>query len=362
MKRLAAAFLVLLLILGLAAPSARRGWEAVLLLADLAGHPLVTPATTRQEIAYTVDGRSHRGDLYGSGNSASLILVPGAAAAGKDDPRLVGLAHGLARAGWRVLVPDIPGARALKISTADALDIADAVRHVTVQGGRTAVAAVSYAAVPAILAALEPGVADQVAVIAAIGSPFDAVRVVTFFTTGFWRAAPDQSWRRLEPNAYGKWVFVLSNADRLDDSGDRTLLAAIVRRKLSDPAAAIDDLVRRLGPQGRSVMALLDNTAPERVPELLTALPPDLATEIARLDLARRDLSELRAELLVIHGTDDRIVPVGEGVALARAVPHSSLYVLNNLAHADLKPGGLGDAVTPWQAVHRLLEWRDRIG
>lgn len=359
MKRLAA---VVALLLALASPPGRRGVEAGLLLADLAGHPLFTPATTRQEVAYAVDGRPHMADLYDSGDGTSLILVPGAAIAGKDDPRLVGLAHALARDGWRVLVPDIPGARALTVSAADARDIADAVRHATAAGNRTAVAAVSYAAVPALLAALEPDIAERVGVIAAIGPPFDAVRVVTFFTTGFWRAAPDRPWQRLEPNAYGKWVFVLSNTDRLDDSGDRALLAAMVRRKLADPSAAIADLSLRLGPQGRSVMALLDNRDPEQVPVLLSALPPGLGAEIVRLDLARRDLSGLRADVLVIHGADDRIVPVGEGVALAGAVPHSSLHVLDNLAHADLKAMGLADSVTLWRAVHRLLEWRDRMG
>jgi len=347
------------LFLALASPPARHAVEAALLLADLAGHPFPSAEISRERITYAVDGRSHAADLYGGERPrASLVLVPGAAAAG-DDPRLVALAGTLARAGWRVLVPGNPQARALRLSPQDTTGIADAVRHVTRDGGRTAVAAISYAAVPAVLAALEPGIARRVAVIAAIGPPFDAKRVVTFFTTGFWRPSSADPWRRLDPNAYGKWVFVLGNAQRLTDSGDRVLLAAIARRKLAEPVAIIDDLASRLGPQGRSVMALLDNDRPDRVPDLIAALPEGVVADMDGLDLARRDLSGLEAELLVIHGADDRIVPVGEGIALAGAAPRSRLYLLDNLAHADLGAARPGDAVTLWRAAYRLLEWRD---
>lgn len=315
----------------------------------------------RQSICYTVAEHSYEADLYGL-SGPFLVLLPGAAAAGKDDPRLIHMAAALAHAGWRVMVPDLSAQKALTLSSADAQPIADAIRHVAGDGAKVAVAAISYGAVPAVLAALEPEVAAKVAVLVAVGPPFDAERVIGFFTTGFWRGAPEQPWRKLEPNAYGKWVFVQNNAIRLTDSGDRALLAAIARRKLADPSVPIDDLTLRLGPQGRAVMELLDNGDPEWVSAMIRALPPGIAAEIERLDLARRDLRGFAPELMVIHGTDDRIIPVGEGEALAAAVPHGRLYRLDSLAHADLKAGSVTDALTLWRAVYRLLEWRDRMG
>jgi pimeloyl-ACP methyl ester carboxylesterase len=300
-----------------------------------------------------MDHGSGRADLYGEAGPV-LVLLPGAAIAGKDDPRLVRFAGALVGAGWRVMVPDLVGAKALALSAADAAEVAEAVRHAP--GQRVALAAISYAAIPAVLAALEPDVAAKVAVMVAVGPPYDARRVIGFFTTGRWR---DQS---LEPNAYGKWVFVASNARRLTDSGDRALLEAIARRRMADLGAAIGDLTPRLGPQGRAVMDLLDNGDPARVPELLDRLPSGIGDEIGRLDLAARDLSAFGPEVLVIHGADDRIVPVGEGEALAGAVPRGRFYRLGNLAHADLAASGAGDALTLWRAVYRLLEWRDQMG
>ncbi len=351
-----------LLLLGLV--SARPIWrmiEAAGLLAELSGYHRSSIDIERREISYTIDGRRRVADLYGK-TGASLILAPGAAVAGKDEPRLAALARSLARFGWRVLVPDIAGARALKVSSADSVDIADAIRHVTSDGHRTAIAVVSYAAVPAILAALEPDIADRIEGIAAIGPPYDSQRLITFFTTGFWRKDAEQPWQRLAPNAYGKWVFILSNIDRVEDSGDRALLAAIARRNLADAAAPIDDLLHRLGPQGGSVMALLNNERPDRVPELMRALPPGIQDAILDLDLARHDLKRLKSELLILHGRNDRIIPVGEGIALAAAVDHSRLYLLDNLAHADLTSVSPVDAWALWRAMYRLLEWRDHMG
>lgn len=344
--RLAPPLVLLGLVLAAVLVSApgRRAIDATRLAVVLSGMP---PPVAAQAFEYP----GGRADLYG-GSGPVLVLLPGAARDGKDDPRLKRLAAALAGAGWRVMIPDLKGARALTLSAADAAEVAGAVRHAP-GGGRVALAAISYAAVPAVLAALDPETGRRVAVMVAVGPPYDARRVVGFFTTGWWEG------RRLEPNTYGKWVFVAGNAGRIGDSGDRILLEAIARRRMADPGGDIADLTRRLGPQGRAVMALLDNADPARVPELIAALPSAVADEIARLDLAARDLSAFGPELLVIHGEDDRIVPVGEGAALAAAVPHGRFYRLGNLAHADLSAAGLADAATLWRAVHRLLEWRD---
>jgi pimeloyl-ACP methyl ester carboxylesterase len=360
--------LALAAILALLASCAHRDIEAGLLLADLSAGGQdsalkhLTTQPERRPISYDVLGRHRTGDLYlpGEPAKAALVLVPGAARTGKDDPRLVAFALSLARARWQVLVPDIPGMRRLEVSAEDEVDVADAVRQLSPEWNRVAVVAVSYAAGPAVLAALEPDVAPHVGLLVAIGPPYDLVRVITFFTTGFVRE--QGTWRYREPNAYGKWVFVNSNAGRLDDSADRVLLGAIAERKLADLAAPVDDLTARLGPQGRTVMALLDNRDPERVPALIQALPPRLQDEIQRLDLSRRDLSGLEARVMVIHGRDDRIVPAEEGAALAQAVPRGELYLPDSLAHADLNPGGTADTYLLWRAVVHLLEERDRLG
>ena len=295
------------------------------------------------------------------------MLVPGAAERGKDDPRLIALATSLARARFLVLVPDIESLRALTIGPEDTGRIADALRHL---GGRDDVpkpdglglVAISYAAGPAILAALAPNLRARVGFVLTVGGYYDMEAVVTFFTTGKFRERSTVPWRYMTPNAYGKWVFLRANAGRLDSPRDRWLLAAMARRKLADLEAPLVDLAARLGPEGRSVHALLVNRDPEAVPALIAALPQGLRADMAALDLSRAELFHLEAELILLHGRDDAIIPYTGSLALAAAVPRDrvTLCLVDNLSHVELGTGGLLDAYRLLAATYRLLALRDR--
>lgn len=53
---------------------------------------------------------------------------------------------------------------------------------------------------------------------------------------------------------------------------------------------------------------------------------------IARHDTRER-LAELRMPVLVVHGEDDRLVPLREGLELARLIPHARLVTVANAGH-----------------------------
>ena len=57
------------------------------------------------------------------------------------------------------------------------------------------------------------------------------------------------------------------------------------------------------------------------------------------------------------------MIPFTESQALAEAIgpARSDLYLADNLLHVELGPGGLGDAITLWQAAYRLLSARDHL-
>ena len=58
-----------------------------------------------------------------------MVLVPGAAVLGRDEPRLQALARTFARAGFVVLVPELPEVRRLALSRVDADRVASALRQ-----------------------------------------------------------------------------------------------------------------------------------------------------------------------------------------------------------------------------------------
>ncbi len=360
----------MVLAISVAACSPGRAIESTFVLSDMAagtGSSYLkrsTPEPERRPIAYLVEGRHRSGDLYSPGeqSTASVVVVPGVTPDGKDDPRLVAFATTLARARFEVLVPEIGSLRALKVSSADAQDVADAVRRLANEHTwNIGIIAFSYAVGPAILAALDPDIHHRIRFIVAVGGYYDLEAAVTFFTTGFYRADPTAPWRYHAPNEYGRWVFARSNADRLSSLADRETLLKIADRKMADPSADVDNLAAALGSEGTAVYGLLVNRVPERVPGLIAALPESVQSDMRSLDLSRRNLLPLAGRLVLIHGRDDAIIPFQESVRLAEIVPRSELYLVDSLAHVDLGPSGFFDTLRLVRAVYRVLQERDAL-
>lgn len=371
---------LLLVLSGLAAcgtppplePYCLPGPEAVQLLAALAAPGSGPPAPGIQVLPVQVPAgpRMLPADLYRPTGppQAGVLMVPGVAQQGKDDPRLVAFARALARAHFAVLVPELPGVRDLQASASDVAEVAAAfgwlAAHPTwAPAGRAGIVGHSYALGPALLAAMQPELQGRVRFILGVGGYHDLRRVITFFTTGYHRAPGDATWRHLAPSPYGPWIFVLSHAERLASPPERAALRAMARRRLQDPAAPLADLEPALGAEGWALYDVIRNRDPERVPDLLERLPVTLRHELDALNPALLPAARLRARLLLLHGYEDRIVPFTESVALDRALPvhQARLFLVHGLAHVDLSDMPILDRWRLLCAVEALLAER-RLG
>lgn len=366
-------YLIALLLILLTGCTESNNWEAALLLSDISAGPDsswlkdLTPEPVRKTISYTVEGRQYNGDIYcpADGALAGLVMVPGAAEEGRDHPRLIEFATSLARVRFAVLVPDLTSLRELKVRSGNIREIADGLKYLLSQDelapqGHAGLVAFSYAAGPAITAARHPELAEQVSFVLTVGGYYALPAVLTFITTGDY--LDDGVWKHQEPRPYGKWVFVLSNLHHLVVPADRDLFQSMVKLKKVDLAASVDDLARRLSPQGQDLYRFITNTDRTKVQVLLERLPRGIQGEVRRLDLSSYDLSQLKARLLLIHGFDDDIIPYTESVALAQVMPTEQveLYLIDGLVHVDAQPDLVG-RWRMWRALASLLAERDKV-
>ena len=336
--------------------SARLGIDVAAGTADPAG---VERARLRRQVMLA----GQAGDLYAPTDPrAALLMIPGVTPAGRDDPRLIAFALALARHGFLVFVPELSGLRTQRVGRDDPGTIAaagEALASCYDPGvpPRFAVAAISYAVAPVIIAATMPPGNDRFALIVGIGGYHEVTAAITYLTTGYYRQGPGRPWHYGSVEPIAKWVFVLASASRVPAPEDRTLLSEIAQAKLADPDADVRPLEAALGSGGRAVIALVRNADPERVPELLAGLPGSVRRDIDFLDLSRRRLRDLRAHLLLIHGRDDPLIPAAESLALAAAVPpgHADVFVVGNLSHVEIQPGAIPDTLLLWRAAYRLL-------
>lgn len=363
----ALALLLLLAALSLLAGCApARHYEAALVLGDIAAGggesrlKRTTPTPLRQAVTYTVDGRAREADLYlpaaletcaANCPRATLIAVPGAVPLASDDPRFTAFAISLARAGFAVLAPRMTGFRQLHVRPADAREIADAFaysagRPELAPEGRAGLFAFSYAVGPAVLAALEPDIRAQVRFLVALGGYHDLPRTMRYFTTGWYEH--EGRWHYLQPDDTGRMVLASASLDYLPAGRDGELFEAMVALRERDAAADPTPLAAQLSPAGQAVYTLAMNTDPARFPELLAALPEAMRADLELLDLARRDLTPLKAQLLLVHGRNDNLIPWPESLSLAAAAPEGQarVFIIHSvLGHVDL-------------SVSDLLSWR----
>jgi hypothetical protein len=340
--------------------------EATLLMWDIAagGAPSWLQDVTAPPQESPMHWEGGEGDLYlpTSQPRAAMVLVPGAAVLGRDEPRLQAFARSLARVGIAVLVPELPEVRQLILSRADGDRVANALRQLSnrLPDLPLGVAAISYAAAPAIIAAIEDDLAPKIAFVVAVGGYRDAYTTIRFVTTGAFRPRGDSREFRVEANSYGRWAILRANASRLDDPRDARLLEEISALRLRDRSADISREVAMLGPQGRAVLALVDNRDPDAVNRLIEELPEKVRREIDGLNLAFYDLSKLRGHLILVHGRTDPMVPYSESqdLAVAASKARVSLFLIDDIGHVEFTAVNIANAWKMWQAIVALLEER----
>jgi hypothetical protein len=113
----------------------------------------------------------------------------------------------------------------------------------------------------------------------------------------------------------------------------------MVAKRMDDPQAAIAPHAPSLRPDAQAVYALALNADPARFAELFARLPRGMREHIDRLDLARHDLTPLKARLILVHGRHDNLIPFTESLALAGAVPagQARVFLISSvLGHVDM--------------------------
>ncbi len=307
--------------------------DGVVVLSTVIDTPVLTPAVER----VTDDPRVADTEVAempttvarpaGPGPRRAVVFLNGATPLGRDHPRVRALARGLGRAGYLVLVPDLPGLREGEITTGT-LDAALAVartaaRRPDVRDGRIALVGVSVGAALALLVAEDPSLARRVSVVAGIAPYADLRKIVQLATTG----------RYLDD---GKLVRYATDP----------FLARVVARSLIAAVPA--------GGRG-AVSRLLSNDDPDRFETFYAALPPELHTEHVRLSpIVRAD--RIRAPVEIASAPTDKYFPLAESRALAVRAPNARVTVTTTLEHAELEPDDIPDLARFDGFVVRVLE------
>jgi pimeloyl-ACP methyl ester carboxylesterase len=272
----------------------------------------------------------------GDGPWPAIVFVNGATRAGRHHPKVQRLARGLARAGFLVVVPDLPGLRLGEI-TPETTDATVRVVEATAgrpdaHGGRVGLYGVSVGASLALLAAERPTLGSRVTVVGGEAPWTDLARIVRLATTGWYDG------RRYTTNPYASLAIGRSLAAGLPaGSGHSRLIRRLERVSDDDPEPLAGLRAGDYRGGARALVRLLLNRDPGRFERLYARLPTGVRRSVAALSplvQARR----LRAPVELATAPHDEYFPPAESRALALAAPRVHVTVTATLDHAVPRP------------------------
>jgi pimeloyl-ACP methyl ester carboxylesterase len=322
--------------------------RAVMVISSVLEAPVLTPA------AEAVSGDPGFEDVPVAGNPTlvarpagegpwpAIFLVNGTVREGRKLPEVRNLAEGFARAGYLVVVPDLPGLTEDKITPDTARETVEVAREVSarpdVEDREVALVGVSTGATLALLAAEKASLEGRVSVVAGIAPYSDIRTVVNVATTGHYRRS-DGELIRYEADSFLPYVIAHSLVAALPPGEDRRTLSgelASIDREDPDPLSGLRARRRDdLGPGARSVVELLANRKPERFAALYADLPDDVRHDLQKLSpLAGK--GKIRVPVELATGPHDKYFPPSQSYALERVAPQRRVTVTEVLDHAKL--------------------------
>lgn len=340
--------LVVVAIAGLALhPDVRAAAKAVFVLDDAFGGPLPRPLALSVERSEEESGGVVVDRYASRADAPRILLLPGAAPAGRDDERVVSLASSLAAAGREVVVPELSlFSEELDVDDLDrvvqaAVSICRADEGLVLMG-------FSYGGALALVAAADERLAGCIDLVATFGAYADLVGVLQAAVTGVsvvdgqmypWDAADQAVVRTVLRDAAMKLVPaeqrepLRSALDRREPAGLPATADLVYRMMTADDPMVVANLARRLPPPGKGLFQ--------------TFSPVDVAEQI-------------EADVLAAHALDDPAVPVAELRRLEKALPEAEVMTVRSFDHVNLATDDglvplVTDLLTAWSFMQAVL-------
>jgi acetyl esterase/lipase len=267
----------------------------------------------------------------------TFVFFTGAHPLRRREPLVRQVAHGLARVGYQVFLPELPGLGEGEIGMRT-LEAAVSVTRAaaerpSVAGGRMTLLGASAGASLALLAAADPELADRVSLVVAVAPFSDLEKMVCLATAGIY----EDSAGHFEPYAADDLLrrVVTRSLIALLPESDRDLLRADLGRLEDEDPTELHRLQKRasaLTTEGRALLELLHNTDAARFRDLCAELPAEVSDMLRQLSPIHA-APRIRAPVEIVIPPRDVYFPPGEATALANALPRARLTTTGTLDH-----------------------------
>jgi len=293
----------------------------------------------------------------GVGFAPGIVVVHGMHQLGIDEPRLVGFARSLAASGFFVMTPLVPGIADYRVEAESADLIGTAAQSFAQQISvpKVGIFAISFSGGLALLAASDPQYSPSIAWVASVGGYYDLAHVLRFFANGE-AVRPDGAAERLAQHEYGPLIVVYDEPGDFFSPHDAPIAHDALKLLLAGNGRASEALTRTMTPAGQQIMQDIYHKHRENLTPAILSEIDRRREELAAASPAGH-LRFLHVPVLLLHGSDDTVIPPTELLWIQRDVPKEylvSAVISPAISHVEIgSKAGLWDkmALVHWMAM-----------
>lgn len=303
----------------------------------------VHPVDTRDE-TFEFNGKATAARVYsprGVGFAPGIVVVHGMHELGINEPRLVSFARSLAASGFFVMTPQVQGLADYRVEAQSAAVIGTAAQFFARQLGvpKVGVLGISFSGGLALVAATDAQYSESIAWIATVGAHYDLAHVLRFFATGE-AERPDGTFEKLTPHEYGPLIVVLDRPGDFFPPQDAAKASAAIKLVLADQGKKSEAITAQMSPAGQEVMQRIYHKQLDSFRQAILSEIDKDREQLASASPAGR-LAFLHAPVLLLHGSDDTVVPPTELLWLQQRVPQEYLagvLISPAISHVEVGP------------------------
>ncbi len=294
------------------------GW-----LANYEVHPVDVHDST-----FTFRGMPIAAHVYtprGVSFAPGIVIIHGMHRLGIDDARLVDSARAVAASGFFVMTPQVSGVADYRVEGESAELIGTAARSFAQELNipKVGILAISFSGGLSLLAASDPQFSPSIAWVASLGGYYDLANVLRFFATGD-AVRPDGSVEHLQPHEYGPLIVVYDEPQDFFAPQDVPAARQALKLLLAEDGKASEVLTGTMTSGDQDVMQRIYHKERASFAPAILAEIDKRREELAAASPAGH-LQSLQVPVLLLHGSDDVIIPPTEMLWLQREVPKKYL-------------------------------------
>lgn len=359
LRRARAAFFALVVVATLFARPAFHHAHAVSLLLSFSGEATSEKPLVESTGTFDAGGRAVPMRTYapaGATDLPGIVMVHGVHFKGIEEPRLQRFARAVAREGYVVMTPQVDELADYQVAPRSIDTVGAAAVHLRTRLGvrKVGLMGMSFGGGVSLLAAADPRFADDVAFVVAIGAHDDLARVSRFFATNEIEP-PFGPTRPLHAHEYGATVLVYSRVEAFFPAEDVPAARHALRSWLHEDRGDARKAAAELSPAARAkVEKLFAADLGSIRDEMLAVLARE--PEAMKKVSPHGNLAGLRANVYLLHGDHDSVIPATETLWLAEDVPRDRLrmaLVSPAIQHVEIEKPSLADE---WALVHFMGE------